>query len=83
MPDFLTRAEYDNLREDIRNSHIDLKADMAEGFEAITARLKEMNGTQRHHGDRLTVLETVKGRLELGTILAIGAVVVSIWSLFR
>lgn len=80
------RDEFETLlslmREHMEREKQDLKETIGHGFSEITRRLDVMNGTQREHGNRITALETIRGRVDIGTLLALLAILVAIGTAF-
>lgn len=77
----INRAEYEQiveiLRADIRNSHRDLKQDMAEGFEKINNHLALLNGKTATHGEKIAGLESKSGRIDVASLLSLLSLLVA------
>lgn len=71
MSDSISRDEFNNGRQDVRDNYLDLKADILKGFEGINDRLDLLNGKTAEHGNRLTALESKAGRFDSATLLSV------------
>ena len=71
----ISRDEFNNGRQDVRDNYLDLKADILKGFEGINDRLDLLNGKTSNHADRITALESKSGRFDVATLLSIVSVV--------